>query len=62
MIGNNYLFVADKPDFPTLLDALGPWPWYILQLELVGFAILFLLYIPFLIKDWRAKSLFITKA
>lgn len=55
-IGSNYLFVAGKPDFPTLLDALAPWPWYILELEAVGFAIFFILYIPFLIKDWRAKQ------
>lgn len=55
-IGSNYLFIRHKPEFPTLLDLLGPWPWYILQLEVVGFAIISLLYIPFLIKDWRAKQ------
>ena len=55
-IGSNYLFVAGKPNFPTLLDMLAPWPWYILELEAIGFAIFFILYIPFLIKDWRAKK------
>lgn len=55
-IGSNYLFIAHKPEFPTLLDALSPWPWYIPQLELVGFAVLSLLYLPFFIKDWRAGS------
>jgi len=55
-IGSNYLFVAYKPDFPTLLDMLSPWPWYIPELEVIGFAIFFLLYLPFLIKDWRAKQ------
>jgi hypothetical integral membrane protein (TIGR02206 family) len=54
-IGSNYLFIAEKPPSPTLLDVLSPWPWYILQLEILAFAILFLLYVPFLIKDWRAK-------
>jgi hypothetical integral membrane protein (TIGR02206 family) len=54
-IGSNYLFVAGKPNFPTLLDALAPWPWYIIELEAIAFAIFFILYIPFLIKDWRAK-------
>jgi hypothetical integral membrane protein (TIGR02206 family) len=54
-IGSNYLFIAHKPEFPTLLDALSPWPWYIPQLEIVGFAILSILYVPFLIKDWREK-------
>ena len=55
-IGSNYLFVAGKPDFPTLLDALAPWPWYIFEMEALGFAIFFILYLPFLIKDWRTKQ------
>ena len=55
-IGSNYLFVAGKPNFPTLLDMLAPWPWYIIEMEALGFAIFFILYIPFLIKDWREKS------
>jgi len=55
-IDSNYLFVAHKPDFPTLLDMLSPWPWYIFELEAIGFAIFFLLYVPFLLKDWRAKQ------
>lgn len=54
-IGSNYLFVAHKPEFPTLLDALAPWPWYILQLEAIGFAVFFIIYLPFLIKDQRLK-------
>jgi hypothetical integral membrane protein (TIGR02206 family) len=53
VLGSNYLFIAYKPDFPTLLDLLAPWPWYIIQLEVVGFLILFLLYIPFLWIDRR---------
>jgi len=55
-IGSNYLFIAYKPDFPTLLDLLAPWPWYIPELEVVGFLILFVLYLPFLIGDWHAKN------
>ena len=55
-IGSNYLFIAHKPDFPTLLDMLAPWPWYIIELEVIGFAIFFILYIPFLVKDWRTKG------
>lgn len=55
-IGSNYLFIAEKPPSPTLMDALSPWPWYILQLEFVAFAMLFILYIPFLIKDRRTKK------
>jgi hypothetical integral membrane protein (TIGR02206 family) len=53
-IGSNYLFIAHKPEFPTMLDALSPWPWYIPELEIIALTILSTLYIPFLIKDWRA--------
>lgn len=55
-IGSNYLFIAEKPPSPTLMDALSPWPWYIPELEVVAFVMLFILYIPFLIKDRLAKS------
>ncbi len=54
-LGSNYLFIGYKPNFPTLLDFLAPWPWYILQLEVIGFAVFGLLYAPFLLKDWRAN-------
>lgn len=55
VIGSNYLFIAQKPPSPTLMDMLSPWPWYILQLEFVAFAIFFVLYIPFLVKDQLTK-------
>jgi hypothetical integral membrane protein (TIGR02206 family) len=53
MIGSNFLFIAYKPNFPTLLDILAPWPWYIIELEAVAFLIFLLLYLPFLIRDWH---------
>lgn len=56
LIGSNYLFIAQKPPSPTLMDILSPWPWYIPQLEVVAFVIFFILYLPFLIKDQLAKS------
>ena len=56
VIGSNYLFIAQKPPSPTLMDILSPWPWYIPQLEIVAFIVFFILYIPFLIKDQMAKS------
>ncbi|HNC08383.1 MAG TPA: TIGR02206 family membrane protein [Anaerolineales bacterium] len=55
VIGSNYLFIAQKPPSPTLMDVLSPWPWYIPQLEVVAFIIFFILYIPFLIKDQMVK-------
>lgn len=56
-IGSNYLMVNHKPATPSLLDLLPPWPLYILYMELIGFVTIFLLYIPFVIKDWRNNYL-----
>ncbi len=43
----NYLFLSRKPEGGTLLDLLGPWPWYILSLEAVALLLFTLLYLPF---------------
>ncbi len=51
LVGSNYLYVARKPDIPTLLDLLGPWPWYILAIEAIGLSLCLLLYLPFAVKD-----------
>jgi len=56
LLGSNYMFIAHKPETPTLIDAMPPWPWYILVLEAMGLAICLILYIPFAIKDWRTKK------
>ncbi|PIE32474.1 TIGR02206 family membrane protein [candidate division KSB3 bacterium] len=55
MVGSNYLFIARKPDMPTLLDVLGPWPWYILAMEALALVLCLLLYLPFAIKDKKAR-------
>lgn len=47
--GSNYLYICEKPQNPSLLDILGPWPWYLLSLELVLVAMCCLCYFPFLI-------------
>jgi uncharacterized membrane protein YwaF len=54
-IGSNYLFIAHKPDVATALDLLGPWPWYIAGMQIVGIILAVVLYLPFAIKDWREK-------
>ncbi len=56
LIGSNYLFVAHKPPTASLLDLLPPWPWYILWMEAIGLVMCLILYLPFAIKDWRAKA------
>lgn len=56
LIGSNYLFIAHRPEFPSLIDELGPWPWYVLSLVGVGLASLVILYLPFALKDWRSQA------
>jgi hypothetical integral membrane protein (TIGR02206 family) len=47
LVDANYLFIMKKPENPSLLDFLGPWPWYILSLEGVIVISFYLLYSPF---------------
>jgi hypothetical integral membrane protein (TIGR02206 family) len=55
LVGGNYMFIAHKPETASLIDVLGPWPWYIFSLEAVGFVLFFLLYLPFAIRDFTAR-------
>lgn len=41
--GGNYMFLRRKPSTGSILDALGPWPWYILGAAAIGLAILLVL-------------------
>lgn len=43
----NYLFICRKPADPSIMDYLAPWPWYILELELVAVILFMLCYLPF---------------
>ncbi|MEF3305498.1 YwaF family protein [Paenibacillus sp. GYB003] len=45
--GGNYMFVARKPDTASLLDYLGPYPWYLLSMEAVALVLFLALYLPF---------------
>lgn len=47
LIGSNYLFLANKPSAATLLNVLGPWPWYFLSMEAIGLVLSALMYLPF---------------
>jgi hypothetical integral membrane protein (TIGR02206 family) len=55
ILGSNYLFIMRPPDTPSLIDSLGPWPWYLIPLQGIGLLTCFILYIPFALKDWWAS-------
>lgn len=47
LIDANYMFLRMKPAGGSLLDFLGPYPWYILSLELAAFFLFCLLWLSF---------------
>ncbi len=47
-LGSNYMYLARPPETPSLIDRLGPWPWYLPWLSLIAVATMVLLYLPFL--------------
>ncbi|OXM15248.1 TIGR02206 family membrane protein [Paenibacillus herberti] len=54
--GANYMFLARKPPTASMLDFLGPYPWYILSLEAAALLIFLALYLPFAIARSRSKQ------
>ncbi len=47
-VGSNYLYVNAKPETPSIIDLMPPWPWYLLYLELIALGFVALLCAPFL--------------
>lgn len=56
-IGSNYLYTQGKLPTPSLLDVLGPYPWYMVSMEVLGIVLCILLYLPFAVMDWREKNM-----
>ena len=55
--GGNYLFLRYRPQGGSIMNLLGPWPWYILWLEAVTIVIFLLLYLPFAFNADSTKSI-----
>jgi len=43
----DYMYLRAKPQTASLLNFLGPWPWYILTAEGAALCVFLLLYLPF---------------
>lgn len=46
----NYMFLHYKPSTASMLDVLGPYPYYLLSLEAVAFGMFIILYVPFALR------------
>ena len=55
LLGTNYGFLCAPPPVPSLIDHLGPWPWYVPALLAVGALFYTLLDLPF--RRARIKAL-----
>ena len=49
LTGGNYMFLREKPEHGSLLNVMGPWPWYIASTAALGLALLFAVK---LLTDW----------
>lgn len=52
VVHGNYMFLREKPINGSLLDFLGPYPWYIVSLEMVAFSMFLAFWLIFRRWSW----------
>lgn len=56
-LGANYMYLHGPPKRASIIDLMGPWPWSLGPLLLVGTLLLMLVYSPFWIRDrWAGAA------
>ncbi|MDW8349975.1 MAG: TIGR02206 family membrane protein [Verrucomicrobiae bacterium] len=56
LLGTNYGYLCAPPQNPSLIDYLGPWPWYIGSLMILAVVKFFIYYLPFAWSDFRRRQ------
>ena len=47
LLGSNFAFASHPPTNPSLIDQLGPWPWYLFAMQGIAVVFFLLLTLPF---------------
>lgn len=47
LLGTNFAFASGPPPNPSLIDHLGPWPWYLIGMQVLAVLFFLLLALPF---------------
>ncbi len=47
LLKTNFGFASRPPDNPSLIDHLGPWPWYLFAMQAIAVTLFLLLALPF---------------
>jgi hypothetical integral membrane protein (TIGR02206 family) len=56
LTNGNYMYLQHAPGVHSLLDVMGPWPWYIVAAAGLALTFFFLLDLPFIISRRRARG------